>query len=89
MNKRKCKSCQFELFTIDRAVLEKICDELKPSLKSPSLPANWQVSKSKTFKICPRCDMYALGIETYWRYPIKSSSGETVSIHDIAKEQNW
>jgi len=89
MNNQKCKSCQFELYTIDKKVLEQICDELHPCLKSPSLPTSWQNSKSKTFKICPRCDMYALGIETYTHYPINSPSGEIVSIHNICEEQNW
>lgn len=82
------EGCGFPLHEIDGQVLIKAIETIRPSLKSPSLPASVRAggkpSARRQYVICPRCDAYGLGMELETAFQIQSASGKLTDVHELA-----
>lgn len=76
----KCPACTFDLVQVTKESLLTIMNNKVKiySIKEKALKQN-----SDFFLICPRCDAYALGIESEQGVPFKDRSGAVKTVHDI------
>jgi hypothetical protein len=75
-----CPSCGSEMMEISTENLQK-CLVMKPVFKS--IPQVLLKKKLAFTPICPKCDMYALGIEMLEGIPIRDKNGNSLTVHDL------
>lgn len=73
--------------TLDGATLREAIETVKPSLKSPSLPAAVRTGQAqimyRPYVSCPRCDAYALGLELKVGFRFRNKAGEELTVDDL------
>ena len=75
-----CPLCGFEMMEISKDNLQK-CLAMKPVFRS--IPQSLLKKKSAFTPVCPKCDMYALGIEMSEGIPIRDKNGNSLTVHDL------
>ena len=78
-----CKRCGGELVEITTQTLTDIRTLIKPNIRTLS-----GKSKDGCWRICPRCDAYALGMELEVGFPLRTRDGRMTDIHIIETEGN-
>lgn len=83
MAKWTCKHCDGERVEIDSYTLAELRTTIHPSFRTLS-----SKSRDGWWRMCPRCDAYALGMELETGFPLRTPQGCMTTIHDIQTEGN-
>jgi hypothetical protein len=82
-----CKLCGYDLAIIKGDEFSRAINMIRPNLRSLSIPMDIRKGKApqpdKSYRICPRCDAYALGIELIEGFEIFDDEGNRLSVHLI------
>lgn len=84
------KGCGFELYFVTGSTMAAIAAQ-PVSLNSESLPRSVRTTNSastrRNYVICPRCDAYALGIESNHPFSIINAAGKLTNVLEIFGEE--
>jgi hypothetical protein len=88
-----CPACGSQLYGIKGKELARLVGIVHPTLKSPSLPDRIRNGRSNIdpgamYVVCPQCDGYALGAETYLDAQLIRADGVPVHLRDLAPWSN-
>lgn len=91
MSDMSCAICGTTLFNIKGSEFNRLRKTLKPVFKSVSLPQEIRDHKQipadkELFRVCPKCDAYALGIDTDNGAELLGADGRVVKISDLGSQ---
>ena len=78
-----CSKCGFEMMEISKESLQK-CVAMNVAIHS--IPKAL-IRKLRAYTpVCPRCEVYALGIEMVKGLPFRDKNGEILTVHDLGED---
>ena len=75
-----CPECSFKMMEISKENLQR-CREKNVVIRS--IPKALLKKMRVYTPVCPRCDMYVLGIEDTVGVPIRDKDGQPLTVHDL------